>query len=95
MQNFNNYQNYNGFQNNYDTLNNNYQTLGQNYNYENVENLNPIVNQSYNYVDRYYLINQPYINECITVYRNHYIKQNTCETKNYVVNCTDYQEVCL
>ena len=84
---------YNAATQNYNNLYNTYPQDYNNYQYETVETLQPQVTQTYNYVDRYYLITQPHINECITVNRNHYIKTHTCETTYQTINQCDYQEI--
>lgn len=53
----------------------------------------PIVSRQTNVVNRYFYIDQPYINEVETQYVNHYIKRNKCYTKPLCCEKNVYCEV--
>lgn len=53
----------------------------------------PIVNRTTNVVNRYFYIDQPYINEVETQYVNHYVKRNKCYVRPICCEKNVYCEV--
>lgn len=60
--------------------------------YDTVTTLDPIVTTTTNCINRYYLINQPYIIENQTMYMDHIIKHNIYQTVDATFNNCDYTE---
>lgn len=60
--------------------------------YETITTLEPIYTKTTNCVNRYYLVNQPYIHENETIYLDHIIKQNVHQNITTTTNCCDYTE---
>lgn len=61
---------------------------------ENITQLPPLVTHDVNVVHRYFIVEQPHIQEIETKYCDHVVKRHTCQTVYTTSNECDYAEQC-